>query len=189
MRAKLDRDRESAIANGNESAIARVDQELATLEGPKPGSGAGTASKTPPAAPKAMSQQERLAALNRANRKANQEEIRKAQLAEKRREQKLHSAVARGEAVANPFARVKTRAKTNFDVNEGGGLKVPGKVLDELFGEGSDVSRAGTPVPGAASRNGAGTPLKTNGVGGLGKKKKMDDEILAAMDLGIDIDI
>ena len=179
LRERLVSDRERAIADGDEATIAKLDQELATLDGPKifnPNNGAAkTAVIKPP------TQQERLAALNRANRKANQEEIRKAQLAEKRREQKLHEAVMRGEAVANPFARVKTRAKVVHDVT------LVNKGIDDLFGEASDRSRAVTPVPGVPKKNGA-TVVKP-GPASLAKQKRMDDEIMASMDLGIEIDI
>ncbi|EXJ85649.1 hypothetical protein A1O1_06015 [Capronia coronata CBS 617.96] len=130
--------------------------------------------------------QERLAELNLRNQRLNAENIRKAQLAEMRaRKTKKHLA--------------------------------PG--VDELFEGGSDISRTGTPVNGAgtprvvAGISRATTPNPSslsNGAtkpSGLGngstvlkpvEKKKgipvirkaaMDDEILANMDLGIDIDI
>ena len=179
LREKLITERERAIARGDEATIARLDQEIATIDGPKNLSLHNGAAKTTVAKP--PTQQERLAALNRANRIANQEEIRKAQLAEKRREQKLHEAVMRGEAVANPFARVKTRAKVVHDVTP------VNKAVDDLFGEASDLSRAVTPVPAAVKKNG-GLPAKT-GTMSSAKQKRLDDEIMASMDLGIEIDI
>ncbi|KIX07193.1 uncharacterized protein Z518_01846 [Rhinocladiella mackenziei CBS 650.93] len=130
-------------------------------------------------------EQERLAELNRRNQRLNAENVRKAQLAEMRaRKAKKHLA--------------------------------PG--IDELFEGGSDISRTGTPVNGtgtpkvAASISRAGTPNPislsngtpqgstpapttpnpvTENKKGLPviRKTALDDEILASMDLGIEIDI
>lgn len=208
--------RKEAEALGDEKTIAKLDAELATLEGPK--LAFGTSMTKSPAEPSSTStgttsssQQERLAALNRANRKANAEEIRKAQHAEKKADAIARKAIERGEAVANPFARVKTRAKVHYDVHSDT-LAPPAArpALDELFEGGSrDASRAGTPLS-VGSKTGtpkrSGTPLllvrngngngageeKKGGVGfglGLGRKRNMDDDVLAALDMGIDIEI
>ncbi|GAB7351632.1 hypothetical protein MBLNU459_g2241t1 [Dothideomycetes sp. NU459] len=171
--------RNEAAARGDDAAVAKLDQELAAMDG----SGVskpllnGTKNATPN---KAILQQERLAALNKANRKANTEEIRKAQVAEKRAQQK-----ARDEAIAK--ARLRDAEAAEAAKNKL--LAVPGKD-DDLFG--SDVSRAGTPVNGSSAKGTprSGTPL--NGtkktLGGF-KKKAAEDDVIAAMDLGIDIDI
>jgi RNA polymerase-associated protein RTF1 len=129
-------------------------------------------------------EQEKLAELNRRNQKLNAENVRKAQLAEMRsRRTKKHLA--------------------------------PG--VDELFEGGSDISRSGTPVNGQSTprANGlsrAGTPNPVAMANGTSRtstpvpmllkpvskdkrgipqirKAATDDEIIAAMDLGIDIDI
>lgn len=129
-------------------------------------------------------EQERLAELNRRNQRLNAENVRKAQLAEMR-------------------AR-KTKKLA------------PG--VEDLFEGGSDMSRAVTPVNGtstpkvAASVSRAETPIPTPLSNGTPRsstpissalkpapeKKKglpvirkaaLDDEIIASMDLGIDIDI
>ena len=216
--------RKEAEAHSDEKTIAKLDADLAALEGPK--LAFGTSLTKSPAKPSSSStttttsssQQERLAALNRANRKANAEEIRKAQHAEKKAEAIARKAIERGEAVANPFARVKTRAKVHYDVNGDGTLAPPPlhatHALDDLFdGNSRDASRAGTPLSmgGAGSKTGTpkrgGTPLvvvrgsgeeKKGGVGmglglgrgmGMGRGRNMDDDVLAALDMGIDIEI
>ncbi|MCJ1300234.1 hypothetical protein MMC08_003029 [Hypocenomyce scalaris] len=197
--------RKDAEARGEEKTIAKLDAELAALEGPK--LAFGTSLTKSPAKPSSIttssSQQERLAALNRANRKANAEEIRKAQHAEKKAEAIARKAVERGEAVANPFARVKTRAKVHYDVN-GDTLAPPlpaNHAMEDLFeGNSRDASRAGTPLSMAGSKTGtpkrSGTPLlvKQNNEdkkGGLivMRKRNMDDDVIAAMDMGIDLEI
>lgn len=194
-RDSLMTERAQAIKTGKESEVARIDAELAKLDGPKPVHNHVTSSPAAkPAAPKQPTQQERLAALNLANRQANQEAIRKAQIREKREHVKLQEKIRRGEAVANRFARVKTKARTVFDddENDSSSLQVPKG--DDLFGDGTDGSRAATPA--AGDKNGAtprgGTPVakveRKIGPGGF-RKRNMDDEVIGAMDLGIDIDI
>lgn len=203
-RDKLVERRERAIALDDAAAIARLDQDLAALDSGRPILGINLTNGATKALPvKAPTQQDRLAAINAANRKANSERIRKAQIAEKRAEQRARAAVARGEGVANPFARVKTKARIHHDAGNNDSLQVPSnKTLDELFGEGSDRSRAGTPGPGnnantpkndstprAGTPSGAKKTEKKPGLSTLKKNRNMDDEILSAMDFGIEIDI
>lgn len=165
-REKLVKRRDEAAARGDDVVVARLEQELAAMDAGGSGRLGPTASKPN----RALAQQERLAALNKANRKANTEEVRKAQMAEKRAQQK-----AREEAIAKARLRDSEAAKK---------LLAPG---DDLFGEASDISRTGTPANGAnpvskPPLNGSKT------LGGL-RKKAMDDEVIASMDLGIDIQI
>ena len=105
-----------AERNGDREAMAKIDEDLRALEGPKLAFGT-TLYKAAPSVPKEKSQQERLGDLNRANRKANTENVRKAQLAEQKAKRLHRAAVERGEAVADPFSRVKIVPKTHFDVN------------------------------------------------------------------------
>ncbi|KAI9805674.1 MAG: hypothetical protein M1833_005167 [Piccolia ochrophora] len=197
--------REQAVRQGDEAHIAELDAALAQYEAPKLAFGT-TLTAPVVVSNKGPSQQERLAALNRANRKANAQDVRKAQLAEKRAERLNQAAIARGEAVANPFARVKTRAKVMHDVHAADTLAPPtvSHNVDELFEGNSDRSRAGTPMSGAGTTTPrkigtpkrSGTPLATGITNGEKKggiptirKRLMEDEILGSMDFGIDIDI
>ena len=120
-------------------------------------------------------EQDRLAALNRKNNHLNTENIRKAQLAE------MH---------ARRIRQQQKRAESPA-------------IKDDLFGDGSDISRAGT--PGLPSRSGtpkpngtplgtprSGTPIPLKPVkkkGGLPviRRAALDDEIIGAMDLGIEL--
>ena len=197
-REDIARRRKVALDRGDESAIAKLDAELAALDGPKLAFGTKLHKSTVEAPKQEMSQQERLAELNRINRKKNIEEVRKAQRAERKAQLLAAKAVERGEAVQDPFARVQTRAKTHHDVHKDtlASLK-PGRALDDLFEGGSNTSRAGTPMS-----NGANTPkravtpkppramvpLKVGGLPTIGSRN-MDDDIIGAMDLGIEIDI
>ncbi|KAI5208240.1 hypothetical protein E4T39_01589 [Aureobasidium subglaciale] len=177
-REKIEKRREEAASRGDDTTVAKCDAELAAL-----GSGSGAAAAKAAAqaagangakATGKLAQQERLAALNRANRKANTEDIRKAQLAEKRVLQKAREEAAAKARSAAEAAKAKT-------------LAVP----DDLFGDASDISRSGTPANGAISA-GNSTPienkLKKTTLGAF-KKKPKDEDIIADMDLGIDIDI
>ena len=191
-RNAIEKRRKDAVAQGDEAAVAKCDADLVALEGPKLAFGTSLQRSISTVA-KPPSQQDRLAALNRQNRKTNAIEIRKAQLAEKRAEAESARLVARGEALANPFARVKTRAKVMHDVRN------DSLSVDDLFS--SDRSRGTTPVSvgGAKSPSASGTPKRggtptTVAVGTAEKKKgffqkTMEDDVIASLDLGIDIEI
>lgn len=199
-RIEIQKRRQIALDQGREDEIAQCDAELAALAGPKLAFGTSL-SASPSRVRKGPTQQERLAELNRANRRANTEDIRRAQLAEKEAEAREAAAIARGEAIANPFARVKTRAKVMHDVNSHN--LVPPKPSSQGAAEdgSSDVSRGATPLSGAntpvvgALRKRQGTPSvlrlsddKPKGIPTI-RRRAMDDEIIGAMDLGIDIEI
>lgn len=176
-RERLVKRREEAAARGDDTVVAKLDQEIALLDGGASARLAASAAKqnTPN---KGAQQQERLAALNRANRKANSEDIRKAQIAEKRAQYK-----ARDEAIAKAKQREAEAAKAK--------LLNPG---DDLFGDGSDISRTATPANGNGTPkkgpSGTSTPLNASKktLGGF-RKKALDEDVIASMDLGIDIDI
>ena len=197
-RPALIKRREDAEARGDEVAIAQLDAEIAAIDGPKLAFGTSLQKAVPKPANAGPTQQERLAALNRANRKANTHDVRKAQQAERKAEAIARKAIERGEAVQNPFARVKTRAKIHYDVS--GNTLAPPKAThatDDLFEDKSkDNSRAGTPSSvRSTTPMTSGTPnfqRSPPAVKGQLPKigtRNMDDEIIAAMDLGIDIEI
>ena len=169
-RERITRRMQEAKARGDDATAARCAKDLADLNA---GGTIGPNSKvTTPA--KKEDQQARLALINKANRKANSEEIRKALIAETMAKQK-----ARQAAIAKMKEEEARKAQN--------GLKVPGE--DDLFGDASDISRAGTPKP---ARSGTATPLngqREKKAFGQFSKKKNDDEVIAAMDLDIDIDI
>ncbi|KAL8725556.1 MAG: hypothetical protein Q9166_007279 [cf. Caloplaca sp. 2 TL-2023] len=196
-RASLMNRKQKAEARGDEEAVAKLTAEIAAIDGPK--LAFNTSLYKPAVKPTnaGPTQQERLAELNRANRKANAADVRKAQLAEKKAEALARRRVERGEAVADPFARVKTRPRTNYDAS-GEHLAPPqpaAKAVDDLFEEGSkNNSRAGTPGrTGTPLQNGVAkspqpAPEKVNGLPKVGRRN-MDDDVIGAMDLGIEIDI
>lgn len=198
-RASLVTRRQKAEARGDEEAVAQLTKEIMEIDGPKLAFNTSLFKTSPKSNNAGPTQQERLAELNRANRKANAADVRKAQQAERRAEALARRRVERGEAVADPFARVKTRPRTNYDA--GGEHLAPPKpaarAVDDLFEDGSrNNSRAGTPgrtstpVQNGPPRDSTPQPLqdKVNGLPKVGKRN-MDDDVIGAMDLGIDIEI
>ena len=179
---------------GDEVAIAKVEAELAALVGPKLKYGTTLEDPKPAAspAPTEPTQQERLAELNRINRQKNTADVRRAQKLEMRAKRLAQEAVARGEAVEDPFARVKTKARTHYDVNE---TLAPHRLKERDASR--NASRSATPnlgtpklkpkrlTPTASPRV---KPLLKNGLPVLGSRH-MDEEIVSAMDMGIDIEI
>lgn len=190
-RANIFNRRKIAEEREDEAAVAKCDTELAALSGPKLKYGTFLVDpKTAAPAPAALTQQERLHELNLINRKKNREEVRKAQLAERKAQRLAREAVRRGEADENPFERVTTYAKTHHDIND---TLAPHRAKQN--GGSRDISRSVTPsvstpkmeqpltnVPSPQKKfTASGMPILGN--------RNLDDEIIASMDLGIDIEI
>lgn len=143
-------------------------------------------------APRGHSEQDRLAERNKENRRLNTEGVRRAQLKEKAKAMEIEMAIKRGEVLegSDMSRRLRTKAKFVHDVND----KTPGK-------PGANGSKSSTPAN--------GTPKATPTKGGLlphlaklqeekySEKKGiptihtplMDDDVIGALDLDIDIDI
>lgn len=185
-REKIQKRKQAAEEEDDYEEIARCNAELQALEAnASNGSAIGRGSIPSRPVKKGLSEQDRLAQRNAQTRKTNSEEVRKALLEERRRE-----IAAREKAIAAFRAKEAEEAKKK--------LQVPGAEMSELFGDGSDLSRAGTPLNGvkklkSALGSRAGTPSSQNGVkrpiGALRSGNKNEDNIIAALDLGIDIEI
>lgn len=168
--------------------VLKCDAELAALENNSANgslNGRGAAKTIPTKKSGALANQEKLAHINAKNRGKNAEEVRKALLEEKRKLQ-----LAREQALVD--ARAKAAAKEKAEA-EARLLAIPKGDLNDLFGEGSDISRAATPLGGTPRRSRAGTPVngfkKDKGLLGAIKKKALDDEAIASLDLEIDVEI
>lgn len=177
-----------ARENGDLNELAELEDQLANIVPMKLALGTSLGGKAETV--QASKEEDRMAALNRRNQKANAENIRKAQLAEMHaRKAKKHLAPG----VDELFEGGSDISRAGTPVN---GLGTP-----KL---GASISRTGTPIP-PIFLNGTpkiGTPRATtpvpSGLKPTGEKRKglpvirkaaLDDEILATMDLGIDIDI
>ena len=132
-REKIMKRKARAEEDSDDEEIARCNAELQALES-NSANGSAVIGRSPAKPVKAgtVTEQERLAQRNAITRKANAEEVRKALLAERKKE-----LAARERAIAQAKAKAEQDAKL---------LNVPDQDTADLFG--SDVSRAGTPVNG-----------------------------------------
>lgn len=183
-RFELERKMNEAIAQGNDDEVASIQAQLAKETTSKLAFGSAF-NKTRPE--KQQTPEQRLAELNRRNQKLNSENVRRAQLEERRQNRKNAAAVARGEASIDPFARVKTRAKTYHDVNSTVS-GTPVKNEETSLDNGSSDPKTETPV--AAGIIGTPTKIQTKPKGiAVIRHRNMDDDNIAALDLDLDGDI
>jgi len=188
-REKIAKRKLDAEEAGDAEEIMRCDAELAALENSAMSAVNGHSNNAVKASPvkkaAAPNQQDQLAKLNMKNRAQTVQEVRKALLGDRRKH--LLAREQEAKSRADDARKAEEAAKL---------LAVPGD-MKELFGD-SDASRAGTPVPGGTPRRSrAGTPSngpkkEKSGVkavlGAIGKKR-MDDEVIGGLDLGIDVEI
>jgi RNA polymerase-associated protein RTF1 len=178
-----------AKAIGDTEKEESLRKELESLDGPK--LAYSTSMQSSPKKSSGLTQQERLAVLNRENRRKNAEEVRQAQIAERRAARKAEAAIARGEVVVEDHSRrVKTRAKFKHDVADAYGAK-----KNDSEQSGSNTPAVGTPtlsakrsepLPHIAKLRAANADKK--GIPTI-RRPLMDDEIIGAIDLGIDLEL
>lgn len=171
-----------AKAAGDEERMDQLTAELQALEGPKPSL---HTTRTPPkrlGGTYQPTQQDQLAILNKENRRKNAEQVRQAQLKERRANKAMQAAIARGEAVEEDHSkRVRTVAKFKHDVKE--------------LGKKSASDRSGTDTPGATpelvATKGAlpPSPMAKLPQKASFRRPLTDDDIIGSIDLGIDIEI
>jgi RNA polymerase-associated protein RTF1 len=178
-----------AKSRGDEERIEQIQKELADLDGPKL---AYSTSMQPRKNPNAsgMSQQERLAQLNKQHRRENAEKVRQAQINERRAAKMTEAAIARGEVVAEDHSRrLKTRAKFKHDVADAFGAK---KTDSERSGTNTpaigtptlSAKKPSTPLPHLAKLQ----PSDKKGLPTI-RRPLMDDDIIGAIDLGMELEL
>ncbi|KAJ5572578.1 hypothetical protein N7450_009562 [Penicillium hetheringtonii] len=178
----IQRDLQFARANGNDEEVERLQKELDDIRNPN--LSWGTSLVTKPAADQQLSEAERVHQINLRNQKLNHENVRRAQLEERKAARKAAAAVARGEAAVDPFMRVRTVAKTHHDVNT-----KPGDAPKPADSTPTDTLKD-SPKPAANISDAAKaslTPKKKNGF--MISYRNNDDENIAALDMDIDIEI
>lgn len=178
-RYELERQLNEAIAQGNDEEINRLQVQLAKESSSKSG-----LHKTRPE--KQENRDLRLADLNRRNQRLNSENVRRAQLEERRLNREKAAAVARGEATADPFARVRTLAKTHHDVNTPRGT--PKKDDAANGASGSPAPTSESPAATVRKDTNTVTQSKPKGIAVI-RHKNMDDDNIAALDLDLDADL
>jgi RNA polymerase-associated protein RTF1 len=176
-----------AKKTGDNERMEEITKELAALDGPKLAFSTSMQSSAKKTGPKELSQQERLHQLNQENRRKNAEEVRQAQINERRAAKAIEAALARGENVVEDHSRrVKTRAKFKHDVAD----------MGKKVGSDANTPSVNTPIVGAKTDD---TPLpyialleqRKNERKGLPTITRpiYDDDVIGALDLGIDVDI
>lgn len=175
-RSRLQKGVDDARARGDEARAARLEAELDGAETPRlafrtslaPAKGGGAPRREGP------SQQDRLALLNLANRQKNAESVRQAQLKDRARARELEARRARGEVGEGKGVRARLNGGTpdKASKSQTGGV---GAVTDEELVERMRIVRREQEM----MRGGIPTI----------HKPLMDDDIIGALDLGIDVDI
>ncbi|KAK2609264.1 RNA polymerase-associated protein rtf1 [Conoideocrella luteorostrata] len=181
---------DEAVARGEESKAQDLQEELEKLGsqrlafrttlGPSKELGSSTAT----------AEQDRLAERNRENRRMNAELVRKAQLKEKAKSREIEMALKRGEVVSeDPSRRLRTKAKFVHDVNQSS---------QKPSANGSEASTPanGTPKVVATKPEMLSHLAKlheknyseNSGVPTI-HKPLMDDDVIGALDLDIDVEI
>ncbi|KAK5661668.1 hypothetical protein OQA88_9768 [Cercophora sp. LCS_1] len=163
---------ELARIRGDQEAIKRLQEKLDSIEVPRL---AWKTSLTPQKNEnKGLSQQERLAALNLENRRRNTEAVRQAQLRERAKARELQAA-----------------------------RKERGEALEETIGNGSAVATPARSVGDATTPKQKGTPTILPHIAKLQEQQRsqtkngmptihaplMDDDVIGALDLDIDVEI
>lgn len=169
--------------------------------GSKKGSGPHAANGTPAGPGTPSSQQDRLAQVNAENRRKNAEAVRRAQWKERARVREIEAKLERGEEVEEDTSRrLRTRAKFVHDANEQSGKKPPSSSSAATPNGNSAASTPanGTPKLGASraalpphlaklqllqQKSGDKNSLPTI------HRPLMDDDIIGALDLDIDVEI
>ncbi|KAG0154227.1 hypothetical protein PDIDSM_1607 [Penicillium digitatum] len=184
-RLELERNLEYAKVNGNMEEAEKIEAELQKIVNPTLSWGTSLVKKEIDRGP---SEAERVHQINIRNQKLNIENVRRAQLEERKAAKKAAEAVARGEAAPNPFMRVRTVAKTHHDLSgppksaaaDAASAENPKNTSSTAKSNGSPAQK-GT----AASRI---TPNKPKN-GFMISYRNTDDENIAALDMDIDIEI
>lgn len=175
-RKDINRRREDAEANGDEEEIVRCDAELEALDNAA-ANGAAKPKSSSAAAPKPLTQHERLAQLNQTNRSKNQQEVRKALIEERRKLEREREALRDKKTLALK-AGLEAGVKAKQDAQR--------SAMKDMFGEAdTDGSRAATPASSTPKKSGAGLAVRKGPVGAL-KVKELDDDVIGSLDLGID---
>ncbi|RKF73705.1 RNA polymerase-associated protein RTF1 [Golovinomyces cichoracearum] len=175
-----------AKLNNDEERLKKLEKELEDLDGPKLAYNTSVKPSSKNSSPAGLSQQERLAILNRENRRKNAEQVRQAQINERRATKIVEAAMARGENVNEDHSRrVKTRAKLKHDVTDVLSSKKP-ETKEQI----SPVSQSSTLKQGSIvvpylSKLAA---EKKSGIS-LVRRPLMDDDIIGSIDLGIDLEL
>ncbi|KAI2466663.1 plus-3-domain-containing protein [Annulohypoxylon bovei var. microspora] len=182
---------EEAKHRGDDARVSELQDQLDSLETPRLAFKTSLTSSSSKPTSSGPSQQERLAALNVENRRRNVEAVRKAQMSEKAKSRQFETRIVRGEDADEDTSR-RLRTKTN------GGS--PDQKSTPINGSGASTPANGTPKQNATTKLPMLPHLQKLQAQNhqTGKDKKgipqihkpiVDDDIIAALDLDIEVDI
>lgn len=165
----------------DEAKVAKYQKELEQLEGSRSAFNSPVKSSSRNTPSTGLNQQERLAILNRENRRKNAEQVRQAQINERRALKIAEAAIARGESVNEDHSRrLKTRAKLKHDVSE----SLSYKKIDSRDSSPATLLKQTSTVPNLNKfipENKSVIPTV--------RRPLMDDDIIGAIDLGIELEL
>ncbi|KAI1430523.1 hypothetical protein GGR50DRAFT_684652 [Xylaria sp. CBS 124048] len=181
---------EEAKKRGNKTEISNLQEQLDNLEVPKLAFRTSLLQNKTLSAPSAPTQQDRLAQLNIQRRRDNAEAVRKAQILERAKARKFEQRIPRGEAgKEDTFRRIPTKPRIAGDKNE-----TSGKVYE------NPTPSAETPKTDSAPKAAVAPHLQKlrmqqhqadkdkNGLPQI-HRPLVDDDIIASLDLEIDVEI
>ncbi|PHH86539.1 hypothetical protein CDD83_10080 [Cordyceps sp. RAO-2017] len=195
-RERLGRLLDSAVARGDEQKAEEVQEQLDKLSNQRLAFRTTLATSSKEGEGAASSEQDRLAERNRENRRMNAEQVRKAQLKEKAKAREIERALKRGEQVPDdPSRRLRTKAKFVHDVNEAAASQ-KGSAASTPAGA-ATTTTATTATATATTKAQMASHLmrlqekKYEDSKGLPTihKPLMDDDVIGALDLEIDVEI
>ncbi|KAI6090021.1 plus-3-domain-containing protein [Hypoxylon rubiginosum] len=182
---------EAAKRGGDDMEVSKLQDQLDSLETPRLAFRTSLAPAVTKSTSSTPSQQDRLAALNAENRRRNAEAVRKAQLKEKAKAREIEARIARGEDVQEDISRrLRTQPKFKQDINDPSGARFIKKPV-----------RSSTPSPKQSAKKAPLLPhiqkVQMQNHQALKDRKGLpqihkpivDDDIIAALDLDIEVDI
>lgn len=185
-RNRLLKSLEEAKRRGDDARVSHIQDQLDSLETPRL---AFKTSLTPSkkSASSTPSQQDRLAQINAENRRKNNEAVRKAQIQERTKLREAQSRAARGESLDEESAQLlkKSNGDSQSTPLNGSGASTPANGTPRL---GATPKAALLPHLAKLQMHNQQTGIDKKGLPQI-HKPIVDDDVIAAMDLDIDVDI
>ncbi|KAK9463137.1 uncharacterized protein V1516DRAFT_648489 [Lipomyces oligophaga] len=174
----LNQDRTIALNKGDFDTVQDIDARIAAIDELQQSRIARTVSNTPLA---------QLSKVNERNRRANQDEIRKAEL--RSHDQRLKAMRSANSATADPFSRLKTNPRMYYDLTQAGGTAGVAESQEPDF---SDDSKATTTAAVVAANQpptaGFTSDQKLSKSALIQQPLRFIDDLIANADFALDIE-
>jgi RNA polymerase-associated protein RTF1 len=188
-RERVSRLLEEAREKGDDQRVEELQEELDKLSSQRLAFKTSLGPSKHSDSPRGGTEQDRLAERNRENRRLNVEGVRKAQLKERARALEIEAALNRGEQVKDdPSRRLRTKAKFVHDVNVEAAKKAANGEADAATnGAAGSSSQKQTVLPHLVKLQ-EEKYSETKGMPTI-HKPLLDDDVIGALDLEIDVEI